>query len=146
MLSSTSTAFNIKNFGYIPAFLLGLSLENYIILAALMGIDVITGLIKAWRVDGGRSIKSRKIQAGVISKACILLIPIIVVWAGRGAGLELVWFGQGSLGILILAEAYSIVGNVHAISNKKERSEFDAVSFVLNKIKTIIEGIIVERR
>lgn len=146
MFSATSTAANIKNFGYIPAFLLGLSMENYVILAVFMGIDVLTGLIKVWRVHGGQDIKSRKIQAGVISKACILIIPILIVWAGRGVGIDLLWFGHGALGILILAELYSIVGNVTAISRKEEKSEFDAVSFALNKIKGMIENIITERK
>jgi phage-related holin len=121
-------------------------MENYTILAVFMGIDILTGLIKVWRVEGGSSIKSRKIQAGVISKAFILIIPIIIVWSGRGVGIDLSWFGHGALGMLILAEAYSIIGNIHAISRKEEKAEFDAVSFVLNKIKAIIENLIVERK
>lgn len=145
ILSPTTTA-NIKNFGYIPAFLLGLSYENYTILAVFMGVDVLTGLIKAYKANGGSSIKSKKIQVGVLSKACILIVPIVIVWAGRGVELDFLWFAKGSLGMLVLAEAYSIIGNVHAIARGKEKSEFDALSFVLNKIKHVIEGVITERQ
>lgn len=143
---STSTIANIKNFGYIPAFLVGLSMENYTILAVFMGIDIITGVIKSFKVSGGHSIKSRKIQAGILSKSCILIIPVLIVWAGRGVDVNLLWFGRGALGMLILAECYSIVGNIHAITRNKEKDEFDAVSFVLNKIKFIIEKLIVDRK
>ena len=140
--SATSTAIALKNLSYIPAFLLGLSMENYTILAVFMLIDVITGLLKAYKVKGGHSIKSFKLQLGIIKKICVIILPLLMVWTGRGVGVDFLKVAHGLLGVLIAAESYSIVGNVYAIYRKEESTEFDAVSFVLKKLQLFIEAFI----
>lgn len=141
-MTETSSIVALKNLGYIPAILLGLSLESYTILAVLMLLDTIFGVIRTGVVHGGRSIKSYKLAAGIISKLSIILIPVLLAWAGRGAGINLITLAQGTLGVLILAETYSILSNIYSIRVRKDIHEYDAVSAILLWVRSLIESII----
>ncbi len=132
----------LKNASYIPAILIGLSLENYMILAVLMIIDTVFGILRVAVVHGGKNIKSYKLISGVLAKITIMSIPLILVWAGRGVGINFHPIASATLGILILAETYSIVGSVYAIHIKKDIPEWDAVSYILTNIQKSIERII----
>lgn len=136
----TSTDEFVKNLLYIPAFLLGLSLQSFTILAVFMLVDVGTGLVRTYVVNGGHSIKSSRLGAGVLSKTCIILIPVLLVWGGEGAGINLLPVAQGTLSVLILAELYSILGNVQSIRLRKDIMEFDAVNFIILKLRDYLEA------
>lgn len=140
--TTTAGGFGIKNLMYIPAFFLGLSMQSFGVLAAFMMIDVITGLVRAYTVHGGRSIKSYRLGAGILSKLCIILVPLLVVWGGEGAHIDLLLVGQGALSVLILAELYSILGNIQSIRLRKDVMEFDAVNFIVLKLRDYLESII----
>lgn len=132
----------IKNITYLLAFMVGavgLSTEAFAIFGALIVIDTLTGIIRAIKVHGGRSVTSMKLTSGVISKLLIISVPLIIAWAGRGAGLPMTAVAQGALSMLILAEAYSILGNIHAIRTGKNLKEFDAVTWILDRVRTTIE-------
>ncbi len=131
---------------YLPVFLVGISMENYAILAIFMGIDILTGVVKSYHVQGPKSLTSYAMKVGVLSKSCLLLIPVIIAWAGKGVDLDLLWFARGSLAMLILAETYSIIGNIYAINRREEKGEFDAVSFVLKRIRDGIGDIIIKEK
>lgn len=131
-----------KNASYIAAALLGLSIESYLILGILMVLDTIGGVMKSYVLYGGYSIKSYKLSSGIISKLTIIGIPVIVAWAGRGVGLDFIGIAKAILGMLILSELYSILGNAYSIRIGKEIEEFDAVGFVIGKARDIIERII----
>lgn len=140
-LHITTTSF-LKNLGYIPAIFVGLSLESYAILAVLMVIDTLFGITRVAVIYGGRHIKSYKLIAGLLSKLTVLTIPLLMVWAGRGAGLDLLFVAQGTLGVLVLAEFYSILGSVYAIRVRRDVAEFDAVAAVIRTVQRLIENII----
>lgn len=137
----TTTAF-IKNLGYIPAVLIGLSLESYLILAVLMIIDTLFGIMRVFVIYGGHHIKSYKLVSGVVAKITVIGVPVMLAWAGRGSGIDLYPLAQGTLGVLILAEVYSILGSVYAIRIRKDVPEYDAVSAILRGLQKIIEKII----
>lgn len=133
----------IKNLGYIPAFILGLSTENYAILAGLMILDTITGVIRAGVVHGWRSVNSHSLSFGILSKMCLILTPFVVVLAGRGSGVDLTLVATGALSVLILSEAYSILGNTQSIRIRKDVMEFDAINFFLTRLRKGLEKLLV---
>lgn len=134
----------LKNALYLPSFLIGLSPESYLILAVFMGIDLFFGLVRTATLHGMNSIKSYKFTAGIISKLMVLTVPLIMVWAGRGAGFDFTFLGQWAIGALVLSQAYSILGHVNAIRLGEERTEWDAVSFILRKLRTGLEAMLID--
>lgn len=138
----TTTAI-LKNLTYIPAVVFGLSTESYGILAILMIIDTITGIIRAGVVHGWRSVNSHNLSFGLLSKMCLIMVPMVVAVAGRGINLDLTIIATAALSMLILSEAYSILGNIQSIRIRKDIAEFDAVNFVLIKLRTILEKMLV---
>jgi len=134
-----------KHAAYVPLFLIGLSFESYAILGVLMAADVFTGIIRTAVINGWTSVKSRRLSSGIIAKVVIVGVPLVLVWAGRGAGIDLLPVAKGALGMLVLSEAYSILGNIHAIYLRQDVPEFDAISFVLKKIRGIVERVVKSR-
>lgn len=134
----------MKNLAYIPAILLGLSQESYVILAVFMCIDTVLGIARVYVVHGGQYIRSYKMTAGIISKLCILLVPLLIAYMGKGMGLNMLWLAQWSLGALLLAQFYSIIANIYSIRVSRDIEEFDAMSWVLRRIQKIIEKLLLE--
>lgn len=134
----------IKNLGYIPALLIGLSPESYMILTVFMLADLALGITRSVLLNGWQSIKSYKLTAGLISKLLVLSVPLIVVWAGRGSGFDLKLLGQWSIGILVLSQAYSMLGHINAIRTGQDRTEFDGVSWLIRKLRTTLEALIID--
>lgn len=104
-----------------------------------MFIDTVLGLIRVWVNHGGRHIRSYKLTAGIVAKLCVLLVPLLTVWAGKGVGLDLHFLATWTVGALILAQFYSIVSNIYSIHMRKDMDEFDAVSWVLRRVQGVIE-------
>lgn len=136
----------LKNLGYIPAVLLGLSTQSYIILLVFMTVDMLTGITRSYILHGGRAVKSYKFVNGITTKILIILIPLLLVWAGKGSGYDLSIIAEWTLGMLILAELYSILGNIYAIKIREDIHEFDAVAWVLGKLRFIVEGILKNKK
>lgn len=135
----------IKNLLYVLVFLIGsvgLEVEAFSIFGTLIVLDTVTGIIKSGIVRGWTSVTSVKATSGVLAKMLIIFVPLIIAWAGRGAGIPLLGFAKGALSILILAEAYSVIGNIHAIARRKEGQEFDAVSWSINVVKRSLEKLL----
>lgn len=135
-----------KNLAYIPAFLFGFlgNSDAAIVLVSLMIVDTLFGIISAGVVDGGQSIKSRIAIRGILSKAMIFLIPSILYWTGVGAGVNFTLLAEGMMSMIILAEAYSILGHVYTVQTGERRTEFDAVTFVLAKFRKLLKAIITD--
>ena len=121
----------LKNSAYIPAFLLGLSVEALTILAVFMVLDTFLGIARSITLHGSNTFTSRVLTHGLISKLLILFIPIILVWTGRGVGFDFHSIASGTISVLVLSEAYSIFGHIQSIRTREDVKEFDAVSMVL---------------
>jgi len=137
----------IKNLTYIPAFIwgllsTGLDLYAMAILLAFMVIDTIFGILESGLIRGWQTIKSSRMIRGVLSKFMILLVPSVLLLAGKGAGLDFELFVRGTVTLLILAEAYSIIGHVYSVRTGKQTSEFDAMAFVLSKVSKALQVLI----
>jgi hypothetical protein len=132
----------VKNLAYIPAVLLGLSPVSYLVLAIFMVIDTVLGVARVYIIHGGEHIRSYRLTAGIISKLSIIAVPLLVAWGGRGSGIDLTEIARATLGVLVLAELYSILGSIYAIRLRKDVHEFDAVSWVLERVQLVIERIL----
>lgn len=128
-----------KNLAYIPAMYLGLSIENYGILATLMFLDLITGIVRSGIIHGWRSVTSRIATIGILTKMTMILIPLVIALAAKGVGMNLLVVAQMALGTMILSEAYSVLGNIQAIRIRKDIKEFDAINLLLTKVRSILE-------
>ena len=132
----------IKNAAYVPAFVLGLSTDAYGILALLMIIDTVTGVMRSGTLHGWRSITSHAAELGLLSKLVLLLIPLTIALVAKGVGLDVHWVATGSLSVLILSEGYSVLGNIQATYTKKDVVEFDAINFLLTRLRDFLEKTI----
>ena len=132
----------IKHIGYIPAIVFGLSTHSYAILALFILVDTFTGVLRAGVLHGWREVTSFKFTTGLISKLLVIIIPIMIALCGKGVGLDLTFVAQSSIGMLILAQFYSILGNIHAIKIRKDVREFDAVSWVITHLQSVVEKIL----
>ena len=133
-----------KNLGYIPAFVIGLELspESLGILAAFMFLDTILGVVRSTLIHGGNSFRSRLLAHGIISKLLVLFVPILLVYTGRGAGISFLPIATGTISILILAEAYSILGHIQSIRTREDVKEFDAISMMLANVRAGVEKLL----
>ena len=144
--TAATTTVVIKNMAYIAAFFIGLDVTNYTILAVFMGLDLVFGTVRAGVVHGWREVKSYKFISGIVSKLVVLSVPLIVVWAGKGIGIDLLFLARGALGMLILGEAYSVLGNVNSIYQKKDLPEFDIIATILYAVQKFFEKLFVTNR
>lgn len=135
----------LKNAMYIPAFILGMSMHSFGILFCFILLDMLTGVWRAVVTDGSKSITSTAFINGLASKLLFMLIPLIVAYMGKGIGLDLTAMAGGALSMLILAQGYSIIGNIYTIRTGQRVTEFDAVRFILVKIKDLIDSVTVSQ-
>lgn len=144
MPESISTITLAKNYSYIAAFIvslewLGLNPQAVTVFAILMTIDVITGVTRAGLVEGGRSIRSAVLKRGILAKLLVLTALFSVALAGKGVGFDTSTLVQAAINVLILGELYSILGNIHSIRSGKQKVEFDAVTFLLSRVRELLE-------
>ena len=57
----------------------------------------------------------------------------------------MVWFISFTISILIVAEAYSVVGNVYTIKTGEAVKEIDAVSAIVKRLRRILEDLLGEK-
>ncbi len=136
----------IKVFTYfiIPPILAFTELSRDIvhILAILIFIDLFTAVLRELILQTSR-FKSRTLWVGVVSKSLLILIPMMLILVGKGIGIDMKWLAQLTLSILILAEAYSILGNITQIRQAdKTLDEQDAVTLLIRSIESVIKQII----
>lgn len=126
-----------------PIFVLsGLNKDIVYILGVFIMIDIFTAVLREVVVKGGR-FRSRTLWVGLASKGLLILIPLMLVFVGKGIGLDLKWLAELSLSVLILAEFYSTLGNIVQIrKNDKSIDEQDAVTMLIKGIEHIIKDII----
>lgn len=135
----------LMSLAYIPFISLcnyfSISAESLLILALLLGIDYITGISKTYVINKD-DIRSYRAVSGIIAKASVLLVPITLAVAAKQVNYDLTYFIDTIISMLVLAEVYSIIGNIRSIQTGKTVHEIDAVSFVLNKISNLIEELL----
>ena len=131
----------VMNFTYIPLIAmcayLNLDWESLTLLAILLIIDFVTGIAKVYVINK-KNLKSYKAIAGVLAKISVLLIPIVLAIVAKQAQYDMYFFTNTVITMLMLAEAFSIIGNIRSIHQRKEVEEVDAMSFVLSKVSKLL--------
>ena len=110
------------------------------ILVVLMCIDMLTGTFKAYRTK--ENITSRRWIAGFLSKLVVLLVPFTIALMAKGVDFDVKWFIGFSLSIMVIAEAYSILGNIYTFKTGEAVAEIDAVSAIIKVLRNFIENMI----
>lgn len=120
---------------------IGVSSELVAILSVLIVFDIFTAVVR--EVIVGERIKSRMFWIGVTAKMLLILIPFVVILVGKGVGIDLGFLGKVTLSIFIVAEGYSIIGNVIQIRAKdKTIDEQDAITSVIKGIESMFKKIL----
>jgi toxin secretion/phage lysis holin len=133
----------IKSSFYVIVGLISSSL-NYIgvkndivgLLAALIVIDYITGIWKAWKFNV--KITSKRSSRGILEKTILLIIPLLIGAVSKILGYSVTTLVQPVFAMICLSELYSIIGNLTCIYSGENKEEIDAVTYVLKKIKDLI--------
>ena len=110
------------------------------ILVVLMCIDMLTGTLKAYRTK--ENITSRRWIAGFLSKLVVLLVPFTIALMAKGVDFDVNWFIGFSLSIMVIAEAYSILGNIYTFKTGEAVAEIDAVSAIIKVLRNFLENMI----
>ena len=110
------------------------------ILVVLMCIDMLTGTFKAYRTK--ENITSRRWIAGFLSKLVVLLVPFTIALMAKGVYFDVKWFIGFSLSIMVIAEAYSILGNIYTFKTGEAVAEIDAVSAIIKVLRNFLENMI----
>lgn len=119
----------------------GISHELVGILSVLITMDIFTAVVREYLL--GNRLKSRMFWIGISAKMLLILIPFVVILVGKGSGVDLLAFGKVTLSIFIVAEGYSIIGNIIQIRQKdKTIDEQDAITLVIKSIESKLKKII----
>lgn len=119
---------------------LGLDAQKLTILIILMCLDMLTGTFKAYRTK--ENITSRRWIAGFLSKLVVLLVPFTIALMAKGVDFDVKWFIGFSLSIMVIAEAYSILGNIYTFKTGEAVAEIDAVSAIIKVLRNFLENMI----
>lgn len=119
---------------------LGLNAESVAILSTLLVVDTITGFWKEKAIGGVPT--STRLANGIISKMVLLIVPFLVALAAKGVGVDISTFVVVVIDILIISELYSTIANIYTIRSKKQVEEFDALSFILKRIRSILDRML----
>lgn len=115
---------------------IGLDKEVIRLYAILLGIDYLTGLLKAYRLK--QHIKSNIMKYGILSKLVLLLIPITLLITAKIVGIDFDNMVKISINILAISELYSIIGNLYSVRTAKELPEYDVLALLGRKIKDFL--------
>ena len=116
----------------------GLPVEPSAVLAVLMVVDFISGIASA--IATGDQVTSHRMKIGMISKCGVMTIPLVMALAAKGLGADFTWLVGWTVSLFILSESYSIVANIYTARTGIKIPEYDAVSILINKLKTVLDG------
>lgn len=132
------------NFLYFPLiYFLNQHGEQLLILISLMIFDFITGIMKSRRLQ--KKISRYKLETGFYMKLGTLLLPFLFVITAKGVGYEIEALISFSIGIFIVIEFYSIIGNIYTLRTGSELEDKDFLSFALLSVRAKTEQEIEQR-
>lgn len=112
------------------------------VMAALVLIDLITGIWKSVKLSGWKSIKSRTMKRSVIKLTAYTLAIISTYIIEKEIILSGIYISRFVVGLICMVEAASIFENLSEITgNNVFLKIFDALKTALNTNKNIINQI-----
>ena len=122
-----------------------ISWEALAILSTLLILDFWMGIADAYIKDRTQ-VTSTKMWRWLVKKVTRRLLPFIVVWIFRWAGMEdMSTIVNMILSMLIITEWYSIIGHIYSINTGKDILEIDAFETLLQLILKLLKGKIPEQ-
>ena len=115
----------------------GLPLESGAILVVLMTLDFLTGIAAARTL--GEPITSWRIKTGVVTKCCVLTMPLVIALMAKGLGRDFLWLIDWAMSFLILSEGYSVIANSHAARTGVKLPEWDASAAILKRLRAMLD-------
>ena len=115
----------------------GIDQESFAIFGALIAVDFITGVSKARAL--GQSVTSNRARYGILSKASLLILPLVIALGAKGIGQDAGPLFAWMINLLIVSEVYSILGNIYAIRTRQELPEWDVISLMGQRIRDAFE-------
>jgi hypothetical protein len=131
---------HLKIVAYFVFAYLGIGIETFMILMIFMSLDSVVGAVKSVRL--GYKFKFKILLMGFTLKLCFLIIPLTISLLGKALGYDFSSVVHISMSVLIVAEAYSILGNIYAAKNKEKIDKIDAVSMLLIGLRRAIKKIL----
>lgn len=123
----------IKTFLYGIFIFLDLDVDTVKILAIMMAIDTVLGVLKALKL--GNKISFKKLLFGLITKASVLIIPMILALTAKALSFDFTWFVNAVLNILVIAEAFSSITNILSIRQGKNLENGDFITKLLHSVR-----------
>ena len=117
----------------------GLPVEPAAILTVLMCVDFIAGVSRAHVL--GEPVTSHRMKVGAVTKCGVMTVPLVMALTAKGLGADFNWLVSWTVSVFILSETYSIIANIYAARTGIILPEFDAVSAVLKKVRSLIDVI-----
>lgn len=109
--------------------------KTFAVLCILMTTDIMTGIYKGYIL---KELSSSPITTGILKKAG-LLIAIYMIFLGVTVVPEFGFVGNLFIGMFVLAELISIIGNISAANQKQRVSEHDALVQVSDVLKDLFK-------
>ncbi|WP_418180737.1 phage holin family protein [Aliarcobacter lanthieri] len=113
----------------------GIPHKTFFVLCILMTVDTLTGIYKGYIL---KELSSHPITTGIIKKSG-LLIALYMIFLGISVVPELSFIANLFVGLFIIAELISIVGNIVVIREKHKVSEHDALLQVSEILKDLFK-------
>ena len=117
----------------------GLPAEPAAILAVLMCIDFVAGISRSHAL--GEPVTSHKMKVGAVTKCGVMTVPLVMALTAKGLGADFNWLVSWTVSVFILSETYSIIANIYTARTGVILPEFDAVSAILKKVRSLIDVI-----
>lgn len=124
----------IKLIVYVIFVGLNINVDVVKLLSYLMVIDSVLGVAKTFRIKT-LQFSFKKLLWGLVSKAFLLLIPVILALCGLALGYDFKFLVDIVLKILIMSETISSITNILSIREKKEIRNTDYISVMLHAIR-----------
>ena len=128
----------VSSFASIFAYL-NIDQEMILMYSVLLFIDLTSGVAAA--MIAREEITLSRLNAGILSKLIMFVVPITVAILVKMQGTELLWFTKWTLIVLGASEAVSILNNVLKAKGMKQLPEFDAIGLIAEKIRNILEKL-----
>ena len=113
----------------------GIPEKTFVVMIILMTVDTLTGIWKGYIL---KELSSSPITTGILRKSGIL-IALYMIFLGNSIVPELGFIANLFVGLFVLAELISIVGNIVAIREKYKVSEHDALIQVSEVLKDLFK-------
>lgn len=128
----------IKTALYLFFMFLNLDMDIVKILSILMITDTVLGALKSMFLKDLK-FTFRKLLWGIISKATILTIPMVLALVALGLGFDFKWLVSLVLKILVISEAISSITNILSIRKKQNIENTDYISSMLRGLREFLK-------